>query len=139
MENINKLGKTSQIIGKGMFYLIMILLTIAGIVMSLTKLEDKPGTINVIAVLVGTIIAISLFYLLLRVLFRPIYNLNKNIQLKIDNQITQNEFKIKWIKSLICSLLFGLLFIFGTFGLSLLMMIPHYLLLSKSRSLWLKY
>lgn len=138
MENINKLGKTSQIIGKGMFYLIMILLTIAGIVMSLTKLEDKPGTINVIAVLVGTIIAISLFYLLLRVLFRPIYNLNKNIQLKIDNQITQNEFKTKWIKSLICSLLFGLLFTFGTFGLSLLMMIPHYLLLSKSRSLWLK-
>lgn len=138
MENINKLGRTSEIIGKGIFYLIMILLTIAGIVMSLTKLEEKPETINVIAVLVGTIIAISFFYLLLRVLFRPIYNLNKNIKLKIDNQITQNEFKIKWIKSLICSLLFGLLFILGTFGLSLLMMIPHYLLLNKSRSLWVK-
>lgn len=138
MENINKLGRISEIIGKGIFYLILILLTIAGIVMSLTKLEDKPETINVIAVLVGTIIAISLFYLLLRVLFRPIYNLNKNIKFKIDNQITQNEFKTKWIKSLICSLLFGLLFILGTFGLSLLMMIPHYLLLNKSRSLWVK-
>lgn len=138
MENINKLGRTSEIIGKGIFYLIMILLTIAGIVMSLTKLEDKPGIINVIAVLVGTIIAISLFYLLLRALFRPIYNLNKNIKLKIDNKIYQNEFKTKWIKSLICSLLFGLLFILGTFGLSLLMMIPHYLLLNKSRSLWVK-
>jgi hypothetical protein len=138
MENINKLGRISEIIGKGMFYLIIILLTIAGIVLSLTKLEDKPGALNIIAVLVGTVIAISLFYLLIRLLFRPIYNLNRNIQLKISNQLTQNEFKNKWVISLICSLLFGLLFILGTFGLSLLLMIPHYILLNKSRTLWTK-
>jgi hypothetical protein len=138
MENINKLGRISEIIGKGMFYLIIILLIIAGIVLSLTKLEDKPGALNIIAVLVGTVIAISFFYLLIRLLFRPIYNLNRNIQLKISNQLTQNEFKTKWITSLICSLLFGLIFILGTFGLSLLMMIPHYILLNKSRILWTK-
>jgi arginine exporter protein ArgO len=138
MENINKLGRMSEIIGKGLFYVIIIFLSIAGVVMCLTRLENKPGTINIIAVLVGTIIAISLFYFLIRFLFRPIYNLNKNIQLKIGGQLTQNEFKNKWAISLICSLLFGLLFILGTFGLSLLLMIPHYILLNKSRTLWTK-
>lgn len=138
MENLNKLGRISEIIGKGLFYVIIIFLSIAGVVMSLTRLENKPGAINIIAVLVGTIIAISLFYFLIRLLFRPIYNLNKNIQLKIGSQLTQNEFKNKWVISLICSLLFGLLFILGTFGLSLLLMIPHYILLNKSRTLWTK-
>lgn len=138
MENLNKLGRISEIIGKGLFYIIMIILSIAGIVMSLTKLDNKPEIISIIAIIVGTTISVTLFYLLIRLLFRPIYNLNKKIHLKIDNQLTKKEFKTIWTFSLICSLLFGLLFIIGTFGLSLLMMIPHYILLSKSRSLWAK-
>ncbi len=138
MENINKLGRISEIIGKGLFYVIIIFLTVTGVVMSLTKLENKLVAINIITVLVGTLIAISIFYFLIRLLFRPIYNLNKNIQLKIGSQLTQNEFKNKWVISLICSLLFGLLFILGTFGLSLLLMMPHYFLLNKSRTLWTK-
>jgi len=135
MESINKLSKISELIGKFLFYSIIILLTIASIVMSLTRLGDKPGVITSVLVLVGTFIVIVLFYIAIRALFRPIYNLNKNIQLKKNNELTQKEFKKQWIISLICSLFFGVIFIIGTFGLSFLLMIPHYILLSKTKNL----
>lgn len=135
MDRINKLGKTSELIGKFMFYSIIIIIFVAGIVMSLSRLEDKPGMLTTILVFVGTFIVIGLFYFVIRALFRPIFNLNKNIALKIHNQITEKEFKKEWFKSLICSLIFGLLFIIGTFGISLLIMIPHYFLLIKSKGI----
>ncbi len=135
MKNLNKLSKTSEYIGKFLFYTIVIILSVASIVMTLTTLGDQSDIILTIAVLAGSFIVIILLFYLLRALFRPIFNLNKNVQLKISNQITEKEFKTKWKLSLICSLIFGILFIIGTLGLSFLLMIPHYILLNKTKGL----
>ncbi len=142
MENLYKLGKTSEIIGKFLFYSITVFLSIALVVISISKIQgndvfnfdnlEKPGVLGIIGIITGNLILGLIAYFIIRSIFRPIYNLNKNIRLKTSNQLTEREFKTKWNVSLICSLIFGLSFAFA-FGISLLLMIPHYILLIKSR------
>lgn len=142
MENLNKLGRASELIGKLLFYSIIVFFSIALLVVSVSKIQgndvfnlnshERPRVLGIIGILIGNLILGVIVYIVVRTIFRPIYNLNKNIKLKATNQLTEREFKTKWNVSLICSLIFGLSFAF-TFGISLLLMIPHYILLSKSR------
>ena len=135
MKNINKIGKVSEIIGKVLFYFLIIVSIFVVISFNLSKLEDKPEGSIIIGSILGNILAVVLIYYFWRLLFRPIYNLNKNVQLKTNNELTEKAFKSKWNISLICSLIFGLLLIIGTFGVSFILMIPQYVLLNKSRVL----
>ena len=135
MERISKLGKITEIIGKIIFYFLIIISLFVVVSYNISKTEKNPETSILIGSILGNILALILIYYFWRLLFRPIYNLNKNIILKIENQIAEREFKKKWIISLICSLIFGVLFIVGTFGISLLTMIPHYILLIKSKDI----
>lgn len=135
MKSINKLGKISEIIGKTLFYILIVITVFIVISFNLSNLEENPEISIVIGSILGNILAVVLVYYFWRLLFRPIYSLNKNIQLKSNNQLTERQFKKKWTISFICSLIFGILFIVGTFGISLLLMIPHYLLVSKSKRL----
>lgn len=134
MKSINKLGETSEIIGKILFFLLVIISIFVVISYNLSKTESNPETSTIIGSILGNILAVVLVYYFWRLIFRPIYSLNKNVQLKRNNQLTEKEFKRKWTISLICSLIFGILFIIGTFGISLLLMMPHYLFLNKSKS-----
>lgn len=135
MERISKLGKITEIIGKIIFYFLIIISLFVVVSYNISKTEKNPETSILIGSILGGILALILIYYFWRLLFRPIYNLNKNIILKIENQISKREFKKKWIISLICSLIFGVLFIVGTFGISLLTMIPQYVLLIKSKDI----
>lgn len=135
MERISKLGKITEIIGKIIFYFLIIISLFVVVSYNISKTEKNPETSILIGSILGGILALILIYYFWRLLFRPIYNLNKNIILKIENQISEREFKKKWIISLICSLIFGVLFIVGTFGISLLTMIPQYVLLIKSKDI----
>lgn len=135
MERISKLGKITEIIGKIIFYFLIISSLFVVVSYNISKTEKNPETSILIGSILGGILALILIYYFWRLLFRPIYNLNKNIILKIENQISEREFKKKWIISLICSLIFGVLFIVGTFGISLLTMIPQYVLLIKSKEI----
>lgn len=135
MKSINKLGKISEIIGKALFYILIVITIFIVISFNLSNLEENPEISIVIGSILGNILAVVLVYYFWRLLFRPIYSLNKNIQLKSNNQLTEQQFKKKWTISLICSLIFGIVFILGTFGISLLLMTPHYFLLSKSKRL----
>ena len=132
---MNKLGKITEVIGKTLFYLLIIISLFVVVSYNVSKTEKNPDTSILIGSILGNILALILIYYFWRLLFRPIYNLNKNINLRIDNQITEKDFKNKWLFSLICSLIFGVLFIIGTFGISLLTMIPQYILLSKSKNI----
>lgn len=135
MERISKLGKITEIIGKIIFYFLIISSLFVVVSYNISKTEKNPETSILIGSILGGILALILIYYFWRLLFRPIYNLNKNIILKIENQISEREFKKKWIISLICSLIFGVLFIVGSFGISLLTMIPQYVLLIKSKEI----
>ena len=135
MESISKLGRITEIIGKVIFYFLIIVSLFVVVSYNISKSEKDPESSIVIMSILGNILALILIYYFWRLLFRPIYNLNKNIILKIENQISEREFKKKWIISLICSLIFGVLFIVGTFGISLLTMIPQYVLLIKSKDI----
>lgn len=135
MESISKLGRITEIIGKVIFYFLIIVSLFVVVSYNISKSEKEPDSSIVIMSILGNILALILIYYFWRLLFRPIYNLNKNIILKINNQIAEKEFKKKWIISLICSLIFGVLFIVGTFGISLLIMIPQYILLIKAKDI----
>lgn len=132
---MNKLGKITEVIGKTLFYLLIIISLFVVVSYNVSKTEKNPDTSILIGSILGNILALILIYYFWRLLFRPIYNLNKNIKLKNNNQITEKDFKNKWLFSLICSLIFGVLFIIGTFGISLLTMIPQCILLSKSKNI----
>lgn len=144
MKSKNKLGEISEIIGKFLFYSSVVILLVAIITISLSKIDGKdiinfedsrpPETFEKVGILIGNLIVAVIIYYFLKALFKPIYNLNKNIQLRLNNELSEKEFSRRWEVSLICSLIFGLLFIIGTFGVSFLLMIPHYMLLQESRS-----
>jgi len=135
MKNISKLGRVSEIIGKIIFYFLIIISLFVVVSYNISKTDKNPETSILIGAILGNILALILIYYFWRLLFRPIYNLNKSITLKIENQITEREFKKKWTISVICSLIFGVLFIVGTFGISLIIMIPQYILIMKSKNI----
>ena len=135
MNDLTKLGKTTEIIGKSVFYILIIAISILGIGLTLIKYEHRPEKVMIIASLIGTLLVLVIAFFLLRVLFRPIYNLNKNLKLRLNEELTTIQFKTKWTISLICSLIFGLVFIIGTFGVSFLAMIPQYILLFKTKEI----
>jgi riboflavin transporter FmnP len=135
MNDLTKLGKTTEIIGKSVFYILIIAISILGIGLTLIKYEHRPEKVMIIASLIGTLLVLVIAFFLLRVLFRPIYNLNKNLKLRLNEELTAIQFKTKWTISLICSLIFGLVFIIGTFGISFLAMIPQYILLFKTKGI----
>ncbi|MGE8533006.1 MAG: hypothetical protein ACN6OJ_00300 [Chryseobacterium sp.] len=134
MNNLKKLGKLSAIIGKSIFRLLVFTIVIIAFVMQLEK--NRNATLSGrVGVIIGTIIAIFLFYFILRGLFRPIYNLDNNIQLRLTNQCTGQQYRGKWIMSLICSIIISLLFIIPSFGISVLLMLPQFILLYKSKEI----
>ncbi|MCY1660392.1 hypothetical protein [Chryseobacterium sp. SL1] len=134
MNNLKKLGKVSETIGKSIFCLLVFIIVIIAFVTQLEKninisLSERAG------VIIGTIVAIFLFYFILRALFRPIYNLNNEIQLRLTNQLTGQEYTSKWIMSLICTVIISLLLIIPSFGISFLLMLPQFILLYKSKEI----
>ncbi|MBA9073504.1 riboflavin transporter FmnP [Flavobacterium gossypii] len=126
-------NRISEIIGKTLFYLFVIISTFVTISFNLSRLKGSSEVSIIIGSVLGNILAVVLIYYFWRLLFRPIYGLRKNINLYYNNQLSDKEFKKKWIISLICSLIFGILFIVGSFGFSFLLMIPQYILLKESR------
>lgn len=135
MKNIKELSKISEIIGYILFYLVVVVSVIVAISFNLSNLENEPETSIIIGALLGSLLAIILIFFLWKLLFRPIYSFNKTIKLKMSDQIGAKTFKNKWVISLICSGIFGVLFIIGTFGISLLLMLPHYVLLAKTKNI----
>lgn len=134
MNDLKKLGKTSEIIGKSIFRLLVIMIVVLAFIMQLEK--NRNATLyGRVGVIIGTIVAIFVFYFILRVLFRPIYNLNNDIQLRLTNQFTVQEYTRKWIMSLICTTIISLLFIIPSFGISVLLMLPQFILLYKSKDI----
>jgi len=133
MNNLEKLGKLSETIGKIYFRLLLIVLIIGVIAIQMSKVENNEG-IDKIAIIVGSIVGFGISYFILRLLFRPVYDLNSTINQRIYNQITNTEFKKKWWLSLICSTIVALLPVIPTFGISILIMIPQFILLTKSRT-----
>lgn len=129
------LGTTSAIIGKSIFFILVLVSAFITISFNLSNLEEHPETSILIGSILGNILAIVLIYFFWRLWLRPIYSFNKAVTLKLNNQIEQKAYKSKWTVSLVCSLIFGLLFIVGTFGISLLLMTPHYIFLSKTKTL----
>ena len=134
MNNLKKLGKLSAIIGKSIFRLLVFTIVIIAFVMQLEK-NRNISLSGRVWIIIGTIVAIFLFYFILRALFRPIYNLDNNIQLRLTNQFTVQQYKSKWIMSLICSVIISLLFIIPSFGISVLLMLPQFILLYKSKDI----
>lgn len=134
MNNLKKLGKLSETIGKSIFRLLVFIIVIIAFVMQLEK-NRNISLSGRVGVIIGTIVAIFLFYFILRTLFRPIYNLDNNIQLRLTNQFTVQQYKSKWIMSLICSVIISLLFIIPSFGISVLLMLPQFILLYKSKDI----
>lgn len=129
------LGKTSAIIGKPIFFILVLVSAFITISFNLSNLEEHPKTSILVGSILGNILVIVLIYFLWRLWLRPIYSFNKTVTLKLNNQIEQKAYKPKWAVSLVCSLISGLLFIVGTFGISLLLMTPHYIFLSKAKNL----
>lgn len=134
MNNLKKLGKLSETIGKSIFRLLVFIIVIIAFVIQLEK-NRNISLSGRVGVIIGTIVAIFLFYFILRTLFRPIYNLDNNIQLRLTNQFTVQQYKSKWIMSLICSVIISLLFIIPSFGISVLLMLPQFILLYKSKDI----
>lgn len=132
MNDINKLGKITEIIGKLIFGLLVTLLIVFTFGMQLEKHQDKALS-DKIAIIIGTILGVALLYFILRSFFRPIYNLNLNIQLREADKLNHDQFKSKWLTSLICSVIISLLPIIPTFGISIIAMIPQFILLYNSR------
>lgn len=135
MKKFRQLGKASEIIGYILFYLLVVVSVIVAISFNLSNLENEPETSIIIGAILGSLLAIILIYFLWKLLLRPIYSFNKTIKLKMSDQISAKAFKNKWVISLICSGIFGVLFIIGTFGISLLLMLPHYVLLAKTKNI----
>lgn len=128
MNDINKLGKMTEIIGKLLFGLLVAIIIVVAFAMQLTKYQNKDFS-EKIAVVIGAIVGIGVLYIVLRLLFRPIYNLNRNIQLRKEGKLNFQQFKTKWLMCLICSIIICLLPIIPTYGLSIVVMIPQFLLL----------
>ncbi|MCA6068719.1 hypothetical protein JI747_016245 [Chryseobacterium sp. RG1] len=128
MNDINKLGKMTEVIGKLLFGLLVAILIVLAFAMQLTKYQNKDFS-EKIAVVIGAIVSIGVLYIVLRLLFRPIYNLNRNIQLRKEGKLNFQQFKTKWLMCLICSIIICLLPIIPTYGLSIVVMIPQFLLL----------
>lgn len=85
---------------------------------------------------VGLIIVTCLaLIILIHFIFKPIINLKKNINLYQDEKLTISQFKGKWNASLVCSLIISLLLAIPTLGISLLLFIPHFILLFKIKSI----
>jgi hypothetical protein len=129
------LGKTSAIIGKSIFYFLVLASAFITISFNLSNLEEHAGISILIGSFLGNMLAIVLIYLFWRLWLKPIYSFDNTVNQKLNSQIEQKAYKAKWNVSLICSLLFGLLFSIGTFGISLLIMVPHYIFLSKTKKL----
>jgi hypothetical protein len=132
MNNLEKLGKLSEIIGKIYFNLLLIVLIISIIAIQMSKVDNSEG-VDKIAIIIGSIVGFGIFFFILRLLFRPVYGLNNAINQRIYNQIKNTEFKKKWWLSLICATIVALLPVIPTFGISILIMVPQFILLTKSR------
>src|SRR5690606_38992224 len=114
MNNLDKLGKISETIGMILFYVLIIISAVIVIAFNVSNLETTPETSIVVGSILGNILAIALIYFFWKLLFRPIYMLNKNIKKKVNKHLTSKEYSTKWTISFICSLVFGLLFIIPT-------------------------
>lgn len=134
MNDIKRLGKITEIISKILFGLLVALLIVIGFAMQLTKLQSS-GFFNKIAVLIGTIIGMAILIFILKLLFKPIYNLSVNIKLRKEGKLNPHQFKMKWLASLICTTIVSLLPIIPSFGISIIIMIPQFMLLTKTKGL----
>lgn len=128
------LGKISQVIGKVIFYILILASIFITISFNLSKIGEHPETSIIIGSILGNILAVVLIYFFWRLWFKPIYGFYQTVNMKLNNQIESKAYKSKWITSLVCSLIFGMLFIVGTFGISFLLMIPHYIFLTKTKA-----
>ncbi|GAA5091488.1 hypothetical protein GCM10023210_18930 [Chryseobacterium ginsengisoli] len=131
MNDINKLGKMTEIIGKFLFGLLVAIIIVVAFAMQLTKYQNN-GLSEKIAVMIGTLLCMVILIFILRLIFKPIYNLNSEIQLIKEGKLDPQSFKTKWLISLICSAIVSILPILPSFGLSIIIMLPQFLLLYKS-------
>ena len=139
MDNIYKLGKTTQRIGLVAYYLISIPIIIYTFSIRLNNLDlaykmEKPPSF-MIGLLVGSIITPLLFYFLLKKLFKPIYGFNNVIKQRLSNEISANQFEKKSSISKICTIIATLLFIVPTLGVILILTVYQLNLIDKTKHL----
>jgi hypothetical protein len=130
-----KLGNASEVIAKVVKILLFIELIIV-LLISYSSSKTEFGLLEFIAFL----ISILIIYIVIRFLFKPIIELYSNIK------ITENKntplaswvFREKWVSSLIRTIISCIVFLIPTFGTIPLLMIPHFILLAKSKKLGIK-
>ncbi len=134
MKNLDKI---SEIIGKVTFYITFICIAIIWFALLgaiREKILNSVFEINTQYYQLVPLLGIFLWGILFVILIVGFKFLFKKLRIFLDVQ----EFNTKWNKSLICSSIFGILLIPLTFGISLLLMIPHYLFLNKTKHLTTK-
>ncbi|MDY3339015.1 hypothetical protein PG279_07485 [Riemerella anatipestifer] len=131
MNNLQKIGNTSEVIAKIYFKLLVIALILLCLGMMLQDNSKDLNIINILASLLGTV----LLYYILKFIFKPLYSMNRYVKDRLDNKISSKKFRTFWWASLFCTIVFALLPILPTFGISILIMIPQFILLFKTKNL----
>lgn len=149
LKKLEVIGKLSEIIGKIIFYTIFSFITIFTTIKIFTSVESNTEIFQrksteierkywwmdtgsgMIGGVIGSLVFLVLFFLLSRLFFRYVYRLNTYYNQYLNEEIYFSEFKKKRNLSLIFSIILGIIPIYGTFGMSFLIMIPQYLFLFK--------
>lgn len=137
MEKTTTLERTTRIIGKitkTVFSIFWYLILILSFIMNYA---DSSGLTPDTATIIGRVIGVLLFgylgHLILKVLLKPSIEFGEVKNQYLENELNVTSYKKKWQKNLLLSILFSILFLIPTFGISVILMIPNFILLAKSK------
>ena len=139
MSNTNSLGKITKTIGLITLNLFSILWFLALLLTRVSSFSNQQyvESTEMIGVFIGSIIGIVLFgyfgIRLLKFLLRPGINFGQIREQYLNNEINTAHYESKWKGNLYKSIAFSVLLAFPTVGISVLLMIPNFLLLSKTK------
>ena len=137
MENTTTLEKTTRIIGKTTKTIFSVLWYLILILSFVMNYADVNGNSPDIATIIGRVLGILLFgyigNLILRILLKPSIEFGDVKNQYLENELNVINYKKKWNRNLLFSIIFSVLFLIPTFGISIILMIPNFILLSKSK------
>ena len=139
MKETASLEKITKTIGKVTLNLLTILwvLTLIFVGLSSASTEDGGDSAEFLGALIGVGLGIVLFGFIgikiLQFLLRPSINFGQVREQYLNNEINTSHYQSKWKGNLYKSIAFSVLLAFPTVGISVLLMIPNFLLLSKTK------
>lgn len=137
MENTTALENTTRIIGKTtktIFSILWYLILILSFVMNYADVNgNSPDTATIIGRVLGILLFGYIGNLILRTLLKPSIEFGNVKNQYLENELNTINYKKKWNKNLLFSIIFSVLFLIPTFGISIILMIPNFILLSKSK------